>query len=81
MKRLFQLNTNPVQFFESKQDAKVARGAQVPAKDDKPAHYNHVISKGPDHDEYNVQGMRKTHSHNAKSGGHGNGFPNVKRRR
>lgn len=81
MKRLFQLNTSPVSFFENKKDAKVARGDLIPAKDDKPAHYPLRVSKGPDHSEFGVKHGQRTHSHNAKSGGHGNGFPIPKKRR
>jgi hypothetical protein len=56
MKRLFQVNGS---FFESKQEAKVARGpVTTPAKPAEagvfgskptPAKYAHVISYGPDH--------------------------------
>ena len=56
MKRLFQVNGS---FFESKQEAKAARGtATTPAKGAEtgvfgskstPAKYAHVISYGPDH--------------------------------
>lgn len=81
MKRLFQVNTSPVSFFENKKDAKVARGDLILAKDDKPAHYSLRVSKGPDHTNFSIKGGQKTHSHNAKSGGHGNGFPNPKKRR
>jgi hypothetical protein len=49
MKRLFQVNTSPVSYFDNKVDAKKARGDLVPAKDDKPAHYTLRVSKGPDH--------------------------------
>ncbi len=49
MKRLFQVNTSPVSYFDNKVDAKRARGDIIPAKDDKPAHYALRVSKGPDH--------------------------------
>lgn len=81
MKRLFQVNTNPVSFFDNKIEAKKARGDIIPAKDNKAAHYAFRISKGPDHEMVSVKGHRKTHSHNAKSGGSGTGFPSSKKRR
>lgn len=37
------------------------------------------VSIGKDHWRYGLKGNAKTHSHNAKSGGHGNGFPKGKR--
>lgn len=70
MKRLFQVNTSPVSFFDNKQDAKKV-GHPIGL----------VVSKGPDHEDFGIKGHPRTHSHNAKSGGHGNGFPVPKKRR
>jgi hypothetical protein len=75
MKRIYQLNTTPVQYFETKEAAKVARGAKVPAKDDKPEHYKFTVSKGPDHPKFGERANERTHSYNSRSGGHDNGFP------
>lgn len=33
------------------------------------------VSIGPDHWRYGWKNNQKTHSHNSRSGGHGNGFP------
>jgi hypothetical protein len=46
MKRLFEVNGS---FFESKSEAKVARGSKIANKDGEGFHYAHPISKGPDH--------------------------------
>lgn len=81
MKRLFQVNTVPVQYFDNKMDAKEARGPLVEATETRPAHFKYTVSKGPDHDLLGVTGRPRTTSHNARSGGHGNGFPNTKRRK
>ena len=81
MKRLFQVNTSPVSFFDTKKLAKEARGDIIPADGDKPAHYKLRVSRGPDHEDFGRKGNPKTHLHNAKSGGHGNGFPVLKKKR
>ena len=46
MKRLFEVNGA---FFESKSEAKVARGDKIPNKEGEGFHYAHPVSKGPDH--------------------------------
>jgi hypothetical protein len=46
MKRLFEVNG---QYFESKSEAKVARGDKIPNKEGGGFHYTHAVSKGPDH--------------------------------
>ncbi len=46
MKRLFTVNGT---HFESKVEAKKARGQYIQPKDDKPGHFEHKVSKGPDH--------------------------------
>lgn len=71
MKRLFQVNTSPVAFFDNKMDAKAVRGESLSLR----------VSKGPDHMLFGVKGIGKTHSHNAKTGGPGNSFPADKKRR
>ena len=76
MKRIFEVN---IMFFETKLDAKIARGPLIPATDRRPPHYTHTISKGPDHIMFGVKGNPRTHSHNNRAGGHGNGFPSKKR--
>ena len=81
MKRLFQVNTSPVSFFDNKKDAKAARDDLIPAMDHKPAHYALHVSKGPDHTDFGVKRVGRTHSHNAKSGGRGSGFPVPKKRK
>lgn len=66
MKRLFQVALpGDVAFAESKAAAKEMR-------DQNPGSH---VSKGPDHWAYKLRANPRTHSHNAKSGGHGNGFP------
>lgn len=77
MKRLFEVNG---QYFGDKVSAKAARGEFKPATTNKPAHYEHTVSKGPDHDSFGVKANRRTHSHNAHSGGAGSGFPKNTRR-
>ena len=71
-------------FFENKEGAAAARGPAIkPARVEKvngkdvefPAVYAHKISKGPDHWRFGVVMPGRTHSHNCRSGGHGNGFP------
>ena len=62
MKRLFEFDGV---FFDNKEAAKVIRNARGCG----------VIRKGPDHWRYGVKGNPRTHSHNARSGGHGTGFP------
>jgi hypothetical protein len=66
MKRLFEVNGV---FFDNKEKAKQAR---------KPGESVHL---GPDHDRYGVHGNPKTHSHNALSGGSGDGFKRTKKRK
>lgn len=67
MKRLFICDNG---YFESKCEAK--------------KHRNHVFSSigeykpihiGPDHWKFGLKGNPRTHSHNSRSGGPGNGFP------
>jgi len=48
MKRLFQVNTSPVSFFDNKVDAKKARGERQADKDQRLV-YPFKVSKGPDH--------------------------------
>lgn len=70
MKRLFGLSPlKPGIYFETKQAAKAAKD-----KDD-------VVILGPDHWRYGVKGNPKTHSHNAHSGGSGDGFRKSKKQR
>lgn len=66
MKRLFIWNGI---FFDNKEAAKVARNAACHGS----------ITLGPDHWRYGLNGNPRTHSHNARSGGHGNGFPNKRK--
>ena len=81
MKRLFQVNTTPVSYFDDKELAKKARGQRNPTFGaDEAGAFEFRVSKGPDHDMFGVKGHPRTHSHNAKSGGSGSGFPNKKRR-
>jgi len=54
--------------FSNKADAKAFRAIN-----------GGCVSIGKDHWRYGLKGNPKTHSHNAKSGGHGNGFPKDKR--
>ncbi len=51
-------------YFDNKSQAKAHRAAN-----------GGKVSKGPDHRMYGVKGNPKTHSHNARSGGAGTGFP------
>lgn len=75
--RLFEVNG---EYFNCKADASRARGAATtPAEGNKPAKYAHEIHKGPDNHAFGVKGNPKTHSHNARSGGPGTGFPRGKR--
>jgi hypothetical protein len=76
MKRLFKVEyPNGTSFFEDKEEAKKERDRfnalhKMPyAK----------IELGPDHVRYGEKGNPRTHSHNARSGGPGNGFKHVKR--
>lgn len=46
MKRLFEVNGT---FFDSKVEAKAARGDKISNKDGEGFHYAHSVSKGPDH--------------------------------
>lgn len=63
MKRLFSVtHDNDISFFDSKKAAKEFRGT------------GHV-SIGPDHWRYDMRGNPRTHSHTARSGGPGTGFP------
>lgn len=55
------------QYFSSKKAAKEFR--------DTPQGKGAPISIGPDHWKYGVKGNPRTHSHNSRSGGPGNGFP------
>lgn len=80
MKRLFQLDFRSVGgtqvlFFEDKQEAKHHR--DMFAQDN-----GHTVGVklGPDHWRYGMKNTPRTHSHNARSGGHGNGFPNKKKK-
>lgn len=73
MKRLFEVVGT---FFDNKEDAKAVRDEFNMGPHD-PKHPAKV-SLGPDHFRYGLRGNPRTHSHNAKSGGPGNGFPNKK---
>ena len=66
MKRLFKVNGI---FFDSKKDAKKHRDEAMA----------YAVELGPDHWRYGVKGNPRTHSHNARSGGSGNGFPNKRK--
>ncbi len=61
MKRLFEVNGV---FFENKQEAKASKDAVT-----------NKVHLGPDHWRYGLKGNPRTHSHNCRSGGPGNGFP------
>lgn len=79
MKRLFTVNGT---HFDNKVDAKKARGQFIQGKDGKPGRFEHEVHLGPDHRHYGEGKLKRgqrTHSHNNRSGGHGNGFPNVKK--
>jgi hypothetical protein len=65
MKRLFELNG---EYYDNKAYAKTLRDL-----------VGGVIHKGPDHWKYGVKAIARAHSHDAKSGGHGNGFPNKRK--
>ena len=75
MKRLFTVNGN---HFETKPEAKKARGDKKPD-----GTFQFRVELGPDHRHFGEGKLKRgarTHSHNARSGGHGNGFPNKKRK-
>ncbi len=72
MKRLF--NVNGVD-FDNKMAAKEYRDIQW-VKHNARLH----VTLGVDHRHYGVRSTGKTHSHNCRSGGHGNGFPKKARR-
>ena len=55
------------QSFSTKKAAKDFR--------DTPQGAGSSISVGPDHWRFGVKGNPRTHSHNSRSGGPGNGFP------
>ena len=75
MKRLFKVVTkNTTYYFGNKMEAKVVRD-EINSLE----RTNYAVSKGPDHWLYGVKGTPRTHSHNNRSGGHGNGFPARKR--
>jgi len=63
-----QLFTVKNESFDNKQAAKAFRNIN-----------GGCVSIGKDHWRYGLSGNAKTHSHNAKSGGHGTGFPKGKR--
>ena len=46
MKRIFEVNGS---YFETKMEAKKARGEKLADKEGSGFHYAHVVSKGPDH--------------------------------
>jgi hypothetical protein len=73
MKRLFAVAG---MFFDNKQQAKFHRDWL------RELHETDGVSVrlGPDHRLFGVKKVGKTHSHNARSGGHGNGFPKKARR-
>jgi hypothetical protein len=72
MKRLFVCDNG---YFNSKLEAKAHRDKVMKEIGEfKPIHL------GPDHWRYGLKGNPRTHSHNAKSGGSGNGFPKSTRR-
>lgn len=71
MKRLFVVYQGGENFFASKKEAKTFRDSEN-LKIGKPIL---KVGKGPDHFLFGVKKIGKTHSHNAHSGGHGNGFP------
>lgn len=62
MKKLFVVAGT---FFDNKKAAKEFRNS----------HKGECVSIGPDHWKYGVKGNPRTHSHNNRAGGHGNGFP------
>jgi len=70
MKRLFVVAGN---FFDNKEDAKAARDEFNSGPHD-PKH-RATVSIGPDHWRYGLKGNPRTHSHNARAGGSGNGYP------
>ena len=72
MKRLFWVAGV---FFDNKQAAKHHRNLLR-----QQGNLDVVVCIGPDHDRYAVKGTQRTHSHNARSGGHGSGFPRKARR-
>lgn len=67
MKRLFQVEQDHGDVFYAQ--------SKAAAKEMRDANPGSCVSKGPDHWRYGVKGNPRTHSHNSKSGGHGNGFP------
>ncbi len=69
MKRLFSVNGS---YYDNKADAKQERDS---LSEPRP-----TIRLGADHWRYGLKGNPRTHSHNAHSGGHGNGFPRKARR-
>lgn len=77
MKRLFEIRRgNNTMFFQNKMEAKTLRDE---FNRDHPKEPQMTLHKGPDHRLYGVKGTQRTHSHNARSGGHGNGFPNKRK--
>lgn len=78
MKQLYQvvMPGRGITFFETKKEAKEFRDQVNSASVQglKP-HVTYHVSLGPDHRNYGKKNNPRTHSHNAKSGGHGNGFP------
>ena len=66
MKRLFKVNGI---HFDNKEAAKAFRDETMAMR----------VELGPDHWRYGLKGNPRTHSHNSRSGGHGNGFPNKRK--
>lgn len=70
MKRLFEIlrtdgkHFDPAIYAATKEAAKTMRGKDNDRK----------IILGPDHWRYGLKGTPRTHSHNMRSGGPGNGF-------
>jgi hypothetical protein len=66
VKRLFSVKDveGTVHYFEGKTDAKECRN-------NNPGSH---VAKGPDHDAFGVKGKPRTHSHDSRSGGSGDGF-------
>lgn len=82
MKRLFEVKSGgqslrPPQFFDTKHGAKIFMKGTNATTIVKGLH----VAIGPDHWRYGEEGNQRTHSHNMRSGGTGNGFKVAKKRR
>lgn len=78
MKRLFTVNGT---HFESKVEAKKARGQFIEGKDGKPGHYEHKLTKGPDHIGNHGHSVRDTLRRGPRDAqGHRNTPPDMAKR-